>query len=124
MRALAELIRRITIKGGQSEVDDELRDMLAALVFTLREITATVEQAALAWEKRDYWLKADRFRFEWQWAEEKAASLKESLVEGRFEEAIANILPLLPKVSAIHFKKYRHGPALWRGALARLCAED
>lgn len=47
----------------------EASDLLAYIALGLREILASVEQSTTAWEKRGYWLKADRFRLEWRWAE-------------------------------------------------------
>ena len=34
----------------------------------LEAIDESIEQSVAAWEKRGYWLKADRFRQEWRWA--------------------------------------------------------
>jgi hypothetical protein len=45
-------------------------DLAAFVVLALEKIQESVESSALAWEKRDYWLKADRFRMEWQWVGE------------------------------------------------------
>ncbi len=110
--------------GISGEQDDELRDMLAAIVFTLRAIADTIEQAALAWEKRNYWLKADRFRLEWEWAGAEAERLTALLVAGDTDGATRALLSLLPKVSSIRIERHKHGPALWRGALLRLLAEE
>ncbi|MGH2606039.1 MAG: hypothetical protein ACRDG5_05565, partial [Anaerolineales bacterium] len=44
-------------------------DVLAYVALGLRAVLASVEQSTSAWEKRGYWLKADRFRLEWRWAE-------------------------------------------------------
>ena len=98
--------------------------MLAAIVFVLRAIAETVEQAALAWEKRNYWLKADRFRLEWEWAAAEAKKLTTLLITGDTDGATRALLPLLPKISSIHIARHKHGPALWRGALLRLLAEE
>ena len=50
-RTIAELLRRLSQK---SAVDEETKDMAATIVLSLKEISAGVEQTALAWEKRDY----------------------------------------------------------------------
>jgi signal transduction histidine kinase len=63
-RTIAEILRHLMFKR---QLDDESRDMVAAVVFALRTIAETVEVTLEAWEKRDYFLKADRFRLEWEW---------------------------------------------------------
>ena len=70
-RTIAEILRHLMNKRA---LDDEARDMAAAVVFSLRAIEATIGVTTDAWEKRDYFLKADRFRLEWEWV--RPASLK------------------------------------------------
>jgi hypothetical protein len=59
--ALRELIK-------EPEPNNRTRDMVAFIALALEGIARTVDVAATAWEKRDYWIKADRFRLEWEWA--------------------------------------------------------
>ena len=59
MRTCAELLRRLSQK---QEIDADSKDMLALLTYCLREIEAGIDESALAWEKRDYWMKAEEFR--------------------------------------------------------------
>jgi hypothetical protein len=40
----------------------------------------TVEVSVQAWEKRGYWVKADRFRMEWEWTETVGQSMQEALI--------------------------------------------
>ncbi|MCZ7670177.1 MAG: hypothetical protein M5U34_24895 [Chloroflexi bacterium] len=51
--------------------------MAATLVYLLREIYEGVEQSAHAWEKRDYWMKAERFLRDWQWTKETAVNIED-----------------------------------------------
>ncbi len=59
--ALRELMK-------QKEPDAHSYDLVAFIGLSLVAIDANVEQSVKAWEKRDYWVKADRFRMEWSWA--------------------------------------------------------
>ncbi len=72
-RTIAEMLRHLMTKGT---LDDEARDMVATIVYALREIDATIEVTTEAWEKRDYYLKADKFRLEWEWAAPAADRLE------------------------------------------------
>jgi len=52
--ALRELMK-------QTEPDATTRDLTAFIVLALEEIAANIDGSVEAWEKRGYWVKADRF---------------------------------------------------------------
>jgi hypothetical protein len=55
--ALRELMR-------QTQPDNHSRDLAAFISFALLEINQTIDASVAAWEKRGYWVKADRFRMD------------------------------------------------------------
>ncbi len=63
----------------QTEVNPKTRDLAAYLAEALEEIYQTIDASVSAWEKRGYWVKADRFRMEWLWSEQLAQRLRHSL---------------------------------------------
>ncbi|MDZ4158612.1 MAG: hypothetical protein U1B80_02380 [Anaerolineaceae bacterium] len=64
----------------QPEPDVLSRDLAAFIALALNMIHATIDQSVNAWEKRGYWVKADRFRMEWEWTERTSAQLREALI--------------------------------------------
>lgn len=70
--ALRELMR-------QQQADDHSRDLAAFISMALVEIHDTVDQSVLAWEKRGYWVKADRFRLEWEWTASLGGKLRAAI---------------------------------------------
>ena len=90
-------IRKLMQKG---QPDSESLDMAAFVVLALEKIEESVDSSATAWEKRDYWLKADRFRMEWSWTEERRKTLQEAVL-GKEWSVIAPELILV----AQHFNK-------------------
>jgi hypothetical protein len=58
-------LRELAKKTGP---DQESRDMAAFIGLALVQIHATIETSVAAWEKRGYWVKADRFRMDWEWS--------------------------------------------------------
>jgi len=46
----------------QGNPDEKSLDMAAYIVLALEKINETIDTAVLAWERRDYWVKADQFR--------------------------------------------------------------
>jgi hypothetical protein len=66
--------------GASAEATaDNQRDILAFLSLSLDELCRSVDETAQAWEKRGYWLKADRFRLDWRWAERVGGSMRAAL---------------------------------------------
>jgi hypothetical protein len=121
MRTLAEMLRRLASKG---QVDDEARDMLAAAVSFLREIDAGVDVSAQAWERRDYWLKADRFRRDWEWTAKMADRLEKMLLAENWDELPAVMIELHRYLADIQVKKMTRRPEIWEGAYDQLLAES
>lgn len=121
MRTSAELLRRLSQK---SDIDDEAKDMLASLVFCLREIDDGIEESSKAWEKRDYWMKAEEFRQRWAWAGRYADELKALIFAERWPDLPAMMLKLLPYFADIKVTKFTRDNSTWLRAHARLLEEQ
>ena len=120
MRTGAEILRRLSQK---QDVDDEVRDMVSTLVFAFREIDEGIEQSAQAWEKRDYWIKAEEFRRRWQWAGQMADTLSSIVLGDRWNHLPPAIVKLLPYFADIKITKFTRNESTWRGAYERLTRE-
>ena len=48
---------------------DQLKDLMALIASCLEIIEGSIEQSVSAWEKRKYWVKADRYRLQWEWVQ-------------------------------------------------------
>jgi hypothetical protein len=72
-KSIVLAIRKLMQKG---QPDKESLDMAAFVVLALEKIEESVDTSATAWEKRDYWLKADRFRMEWGWTAGRRMALE------------------------------------------------
>ncbi|MCP4424050.1 MAG: hypothetical protein GY803_06140, partial [Chloroflexi bacterium] len=94
-RTIAEILRRLSQKP---EIDAEAKDMAAMLVYLLREIKSGVEQSVTAWEKRGYWMKAERFLRQWEWTAESAANIEDVVRNNAFD--------LLPELLADLFAQF------------------
>jgi hypothetical protein len=71
-KAIVITIRTFMRQGAP---DHETNDMVAFVILALKEISNGIDQSVAAWEKRGYWVKADKYRLEWQWAGEMADKL-------------------------------------------------
>lgn len=120
MRTIAEILRRLTQKP---DVDDEVRDMLAMIVFSLREIDGTVLESIEAWEKRNYWKKADDFQQKWWWAKDMATGIEKMVRNEDWDKLPEYMVKLLPKVSDIKINKMMRNASTWEGAYEQLLAK-
>jgi hypothetical protein len=64
----------------QTNPGGESRDLAAFIALALDAIGKTIDVSVAAWEKRDYWVKADKFRMEWSWATLLARRMQEALI--------------------------------------------
>jgi len=64
-----------------------IKDIAAYIALLLDEVWKSIEDTSLAWEKRDYWVKADRFRQEWNWIK----VMKDQLIQALLEENFAGV---------------------------------
>ncbi len=86
MKAMAIALRELARQPG---FDAHTRDLAAFLVLALEGVAESIERSVLPWEKRGYWLKADRFRMDWGWVEPLAKRMRAAV--------LTTILAALPK---------------------------
>ncbi len=64
-KAVALAVRELAL---QTDPGEESRDLAAFITLALGIVAETIDVSVAAWEKRGYWVKADKFRMEWAWA--------------------------------------------------------
>ena len=92
------------------------KDICAFALFALKALAASIDQTAKAWENRDYWIKADRLRSDWEWTTRAYNELLSALQTNN----ISSALNLLEGIS-IHFESVTlprnvSSRNLWKGA--------
>jgi len=120
-----KVVRRVALTVRellrQPEPNDTSRDMVIFIVLSLDTIAETIDPTVAPWEKRDYWVKADRFRMEWAWAKKYADEMREALfVEDWGAVAMCAVqIAQRPQISKITISpKHRMGKP-WQGAWNR-----
>ena len=104
----------------QTEPNAEARDLAAFIAFALQTIADGIDVSVAAWEKRDYWVKADRFRMEWTWAGQMGEKMKAAVLTddwGNVAMLSAQIAQKLQKVKVS--ENHRMGKP-WVGAWEKL----
>jgi hypothetical protein len=97
--------------------------MAALLVYLLREINEGVEQTVLAWEKRGYWMKAERFVRQWEWTAEFAANIEDVVRNAAWELLPELLADLFSRFADIEIKSMTRKPIIWQDAYQKLLAE-
>ena len=116
-RSIAEILRRLMEKKS---IDDETKDMLAFIVVGLRSMDQSIDQSASAWEKRDYYIKADQLRREWLWLPDTADRLEAILRSNDWATAPIELAGLAARFSDVKVATFTKSPALWQGAYKKL----
>ena len=102
------------------ETDARTKDLVAFIVLALDEIEATIDVTTTAWEKRNYWIKADRFRREWEWAGRLAKELKPLVLSQEWDEIAAFTPKLFRYVGDIKISERHRMGQPWLGAWEEL----
>ncbi len=80
----------------QTQVTPEAKDLASFIALALQAISEGIEVSVIAWEKRDYWVKADKFRMEWMWAGQLADKMKAAVLGDDW----ATIAMLMPQIAS------------------------
>ena len=73
------IVLAVRALARQTEPGPESLDLAAFITLALQTIADGIDSSVLAWEKRGYWVKADKFRMEWMWTSEYASKLKSAV---------------------------------------------
>ncbi|MFH1038114.1 MAG: hypothetical protein V1789_05535 [PVC group bacterium] len=117
MRTVAEIQRRLLRKQA---VDEDVKDMLAMVVFCLREVGVTARETADAWDERGYWKKAADFESGWEWAGETSGTIEALLREENWDALPDLLISLAGRVSGIRINALTRKETLWEGCYRKL----
>ncbi|MGQ0601566.1 MAG: hypothetical protein ACT4QE_07715 [Anaerolineales bacterium] len=106
--------------AGKPKLDEDARDMAAFMALCLREINDTIDETCAAWEKRDYWLKADQFRRDWAWSLTMADKFEKVVLQNQWNDLPALMAGLMQHMTKVNLPKTNKLAEAWRGAYAVL----
>ena len=96
------------------------RDLVAFIALALQVIAEGIEVSVAAWEKRDYWVKADRFRMDWSWAGATAAKLKSAVLADDWATIATSLPTIAAKFGKIKVSDNHRLGSPWVGAFKRM----
>jgi len=97
-------------------VDEHTRDLAAYIVLALEQIFKTIDISVSAWEKRGYWVKADRFRMEWIWTESLGSHLQKALLAEDWPAVAMTSAQVAEKLREVDVPKRHKLGTPWVGA--------
>ena len=104
----------------QTDVTQETRDLAAFIALALQSISEGIDVSVAAWEKRGYWVKADRFRMEWLWTGQYAGKLKTAVVGEDWGTVAMISAQIAQKFHKIEIAKSHRLGKPWVGSYGRL----
>ena len=111
--ALRELAR-------QTDTGPETHDLSAFIVAALESISEGIDSSVAAWEKRGYWVKADKFRMEWAWAGPIAEKMRAAILTEDWASIAALAAQIGQRLSKIQVANNHRLGKPWVGSYERL----
>ncbi len=106
----------------QTDTGAESRDMAAFISVALAQISAGIDVSVAAWEKRGYWVKADRFRMEWLWTGLYADKMKAAVLEDDWAAVAMTMTQVAQKLAKVEVPAGHRLGRPWVGAWKQLSA--
>jgi hypothetical protein len=117
IRAILVTLRELM---NQTEINPQTKDLASFIALSLLEIGETIDASIGPWEKRGYWVKADRFRMEWVWTVEMGNQLRKAIIEENWQDVGRLSAKTMEKLSYVKIP-IRHGiQSPWLGSWAKL----
>ena len=104
----------------QSEVTKEAKDLAAFIALALQSIAEGIDISVAAWEKRGYWVKADRFRMDWVWTGQYADKMKSAILTDDWGTVAMLSAQIVQKFNKIMVSENHRLGKPWVGAYGRL----
>ena len=98
------------------EVNTLTRDLAAFIALNLDAIYQTIDLTVAAWEKRDYWVKADRFRMEWAWSGKLANEMSKAILNDDWQAVALISAEAAQKLNKVQVPKRHRLGEPWHGA--------
>lgn len=119
-RLIKAIVLAVRELAKQSQATQEAKDLAAFISLALKTIYEGIEVSVIAWEKRDYWVKADKFRMEWMWAGQYSEKMKKAVLSDDWGTVAAVSMQIAQKFSKIVVSDNHRLGKPWVGAFKEL----
>jgi hypothetical protein len=108
----------------QSQITSETKDLTAFIAMALQSIFEGIDVSVAAWEKRGYWVKADKFRMEWLWTGQAAEKIRTAVLADDWAVVAAQSAQIGQRLSKIIVSENHRLGKPWTGAYTHLKREQ
>jgi hypothetical protein len=119
-RLTRSIVFAIRILMQQTEINQETRDIASYIALALNAIFETIDTTVEPWEKRGYWVKADRFRMKWAWTNQLADDFTNAVLDENWQEVAILTAKLTEKLNDVDVPKNNRLGAPWIGSWEEL----
>ena len=116
-KAIVIAIREL---AKQSDPSNEARDLASFIAIALNTIAEGIDVSVTAWEKRNYWVKADRFRMDWAWAGQVGEKMKQAVLNDDWAGVAMLSAQIAQKLHKVKVSENHRMGKPWVGAWDRL----
>lgn len=113
LKAVVISIRELMKQGS---VSAQTRDLAAFIGMALLGVYDTIEPTVGPWEKRGYWVKADRFRLEWDWTKPKGHEILRCAFEDDWAAVAAAAVEVGQRLQKVKVSDNHRMGKPWSGA--------
>ena len=107
----------------QEEPDKGSLDLAAFIVLALNSISNSIDATVTPWERRGYWVKADRFRRKWAWAESLGEEMRRAVLEEDWDLVALAAITIGGKLNHVKISDRHRMGTPWVGAWDELLAQ-
>jgi hypothetical protein len=104
----------------QSDTGGETRDLAAFISVALEAISQGIDASVAAWEKRGYWVKADKFRMDWAWAGPISEKMRSAIAADDWATVAMLAAQVAEKLNRVQVTDNHRLGKPWDGAYERL----
>ena len=116
-KAIVIAIREL---AKQTDTGGDARDLAAFIALALLTIAEGIDVSVAAWEKRNYWVKADRFRMDWAWTEPMGEKMKTAVLEDDWASVALLSTQIAGKLGKVQVSDNHRMGKPWVGAWKQL----
>jgi hypothetical protein len=110
-------IRELALQSG---MDSTTQDLLAYIALSLIAIGETIDESVAAWEKRDYWIKADHYRMDWNWTNNWGEEMKQAILQENWGVVVKITAQVTQKLSKVKITQRNRLGTPWSGSYEKL----
>jgi hypothetical protein len=106
--------------NAHQDITSETRDLAAFIALSLIAIHNTIDRSVEPWEKRGYWIKADRYRTEWDWTLKLGNKMRESILNEDWAMVAISTVAIYEKLGDVKLPVRNKSGKFWGGSFNML----